>query len=156
MSQHHADQSRPPSRVLAAEFQHGLHEGLRGLRCCRPATVVGRGQGVLKLGPEAAEQSPHRTWRDAEALGDGQNILAVPEAIPDRLTHRQGHRARHGPFSMDDETKGRAPTVNLSRPVAKLHVAISWPNSMSRDKYGTRATQNSLGLGSIRPIERDS
>jgi hypothetical protein len=104
-TEHHADQPRAPGRVFAAEIEHGLHENRGGLGCRRPATVVGSGQGVGALGPEPLKQPPDGAWGEVQTFGDGPDILPVPEAVPDGLTHRQGQVAWHGPFSTNDEGK---------------------------------------------------
>jgi hypothetical protein len=43
--QQHANQARPPERVLAAQGQGGVHDRLGSLRCRGPATVIVGGHG---------------------------------------------------------------------------------------------------------------
>ena len=87
VSEHHADQSRPPTRVLAAQAQGRLHEGFRGLRCRGPATVIGGHHSGLPPLTEAADQVADGARGEAEGRSNGGAILTVQETPPDGLAY---------------------------------------------------------------------
>src|SRR5512142_1410139 len=82
-SEHHADQTRPPTRVVAAQAQGRLHAGFRRFRCRGPTTSIGGHHRGLPLQTEASHQPADCAWGEAKCRGEGGAILTVAEAPPD-------------------------------------------------------------------------
>jgi hypothetical protein len=118
VAQPHADQARPPGRVLAAQIQGRLHKPIGGLGRGRPAAVVGGGQEGRVATTEAVEQMPDRARRQVEGTGDGGAILAGLVAPPDGLAQGRGEWARHGPFSIKDAGQATGPQC-IPVPIAR-------------------------------------
>jgi hypothetical protein len=95
-AEHHADQARSPTRVLATQGQGRLHDRLRVGRCRGPAAAITGAHGRLALLSEAVDQPPDGAWGEPESRGDGGAILAIQVAPPQRQAQRYGDGARHG------------------------------------------------------------
>jgi hypothetical protein len=101
-AQHHADQARPPGRVLPTQADGRLHDRLRERRGRGPTAVIGGPHGGRAPMPEAKDQLADGARGQAEGRGDGGAILAILVAPPDGLAdgHREG--ARHGSSSIKE------------------------------------------------------
>jgi hypothetical protein len=111
MAQHHADQSRAPSRMRAAEVQDRLDERLGGRVRVGPTAVIGGIQGGLAPLPQPRDQTTNRTRIEGEFGGDGGRILIVADATPDGLTDGDRKRARHGTSSLSHSGQGLSRSV---------------------------------------------
>jgi hypothetical protein len=109
VAEHHADQAGPPSGMVATQVNNGLDERFGGLGRRGAAPVVGGNQHGRITTTATAQEMPDGTRNQTEGLGDGGAILALLVAPPDGLAHRQGDRARHGPFSREDADRGIGP-----------------------------------------------
>ena len=101
-AQHHADQSRAPTRVFAAEAQDRLDERLGGPRRAGPAVVVRGVQGGSALAAEPLDQTANGARIEGPSSGDGGDVLVVAGAFPDGFADGNGKRARHGRSSVGD------------------------------------------------------
>jgi hypothetical protein len=108
-SQHHADQTRTPAWVGAAQVQSRLHEGFRRFRCRGPTTAIGGHHRGLSLLTEALNQRADGAWGEAQCHGDGGAILTVVEAPPDGLAYGYRDGTRHGMSSDRDEVRRAVP-----------------------------------------------
>lgn len=127
IGEHHADQLRPPSRVIATQGEDRLAD-LFGMSMIesRGGSIAGQEAGISLLACSLQEMT-NGAWREIEEPGQRGHGFALARSLPDFLTDRNrdgfGHRSRLRIRVV--KIRNAHPFQHATRPLAKPQVRIN-------------------------------
>jgi hypothetical protein len=124
--EHHADQFRPPGRVIATQGEDRLSDLIGiGMIERRGGAIAGEKAGNPPLAGPLQEMS-HGAWREIEGFRQRGRGFALTGSFPDFLTHGDGDRLGHrGRLRVKVvKIKDVHPFHHVTRPLAKPRVRI--------------------------------
>jgi hypothetical protein len=126
LGEHHADQLRPPGRMLAAQGEDILANRLgMGMRRKLGRAIAGD-QARMTLIAATLQQVANRSWRQSECIGQQGYAFAVGGPLPELLPHRDGNRFGHrSGLRRTTRANNAHPFHQVNRRVAKPTVRIN-------------------------------